>query len=113
MGAIKRHALGLGIILFAAGTILSLTPVTESGFGCGNTIWPNDDTLRRVEVATPEGEVVELPNPDDIEARDDCHQERRTHTLLALCLGGAGLLGVFWSVVGAPELRRRRESILE
>lgn len=110
MQAIKRHALGLGVILFVAGAFLAVAPVTASGFGCGSTVYSRDDTLRRVEVRTAEGDIVELPSAADLEARSDCHDKRRGQTTLALCLGVAGLIGVFWSVVGAPEGTRRRDS---
>src|SRR6266511_4156792 len=85
-----------------------VAPVTASGFGCGSTIWPKDDTVREVETITPEGEVVVLPKAEDVAARSDCHQKRRTQTTVALSVGVAGLIGVFWSVVAAPETRRRR-----
>jgi|SRR6266545_621082 len=110
MQHLKRHALGLGIILFIAGAFLTVAPVTASGFGCGSTIWPKDDTVREVETITPEGEVVVLPKAEDVAARSDCHQKRRTQTTVALSVGVAGLIGVFWSVVAAPETVRRRRS---
>ena len=107
MHAIKRHAMGLGIVLFLAGAFLTVNPVTKSGFGCGSTIWPNDDTVRRVEVVAPDGGVVPADKPEDVDARNDCHHKRTTQTTVALSLGVAGLIGVFWSVVSAPEGTRR------
>jgi hypothetical protein len=108
MHAIKRHALSLGIILFVAGAFLTLAPVSKSGFGCGSTIWPEDDTVRKVETVTPEGQVLLLPKAEDVAARSDCHHKRQTQTTVAVSLGIAGLIGVFWSVVGSPESLRRR-----
>jgi hypothetical protein len=110
MHAIKRYALPLGIILFLAGGFLTVAPVSASGFGCGSTIWPRNDTVRRVETVTPEGEVLLLPKPEDLDARDDCHHKRRTQTTVAVSLGVAGLIGVFWSVIAAPEGLRRRNN---
>ncbi len=110
MQHLKRHALGLGIILFLAGAFLTVAPVTASGFGCGSTIWPKDDTVREVETVTPEGEVLVLPKPEDVAARSDCHHKRQTQTTVALSLGVAGLIGVFWSVVASPDGVRRRSS---
>jgi hypothetical protein len=106
--AIKRHALSLGIVLFVAGAFLTFSPVSKAGFGCGSTIWPKDDSLRKVETLTPEGEVLLLPKPEDVAARDGCHEKRQTQTTVALSLGVAGLIGVFWSVVASPDGRRRR-----
>jgi hypothetical protein len=110
MRHLKRHALGLGIILFLAGAFLTVAPVSASGFGCGSTIWRNDDTVRRVETVTSDGDVLTLPKAADVEARNDCHHKRQTQTTVALSLAVAGLIGVFWSVVGAPEDLRRRDS---
>jgi hypothetical protein len=108
MRHLKRHALGLGIILFIAGAFLTVAPVTASGFGCGSTIWPKDDTVRTADVVTPDGDVVNQAVAEDVEARRDCHHKRQTQTTVALSLGVAGLIGVFWSVVAAPENLRRR-----
>jgi hypothetical protein len=108
MHAIKRHAMGLAIVLFLAGAFLTVNPVTKSGFGCGSTIWPNDDTVRRVEVVAPNGDVVVTDKSEDVEARRDCHHKRSTQTTVALSLGVAGLIGVFWTVVSAPEGTSRR-----
>lgn len=107
MNAIRRHALGLGVVLFAAGAFLALSPIERSGFGCGSVIWHNDDTLRRVEVDTPEGTTIEVPAPADLEGRSECHDRRTTQTTVALAIVVAGLLGVFWTVVGPPDAQRR------
>ena len=108
MHAIKRHALGLGVLLFLAGAFLTVAPVTKSGFGCGSTMWPKDDTVRQVEVVTPDGQAVLVDKPEDVDARQDCHHKRQTQTTVAVALGLAGLIGVFWSVVAAPETSGRR-----
>ncbi|MGQ0802433.1 MAG: hypothetical protein ACT4PI_00995 [Actinomycetota bacterium] len=108
MRHLKRHALGLGIILFLAGAFLTVAPVSASGFGCGSTIWPKDDTVRSADVLSPEGDVLNQPVAADVEARADCHHKRQTQTTVALSLGVSGLIGVFWSVVAAPENLRRR-----
>jgi hypothetical protein len=108
MRHVKRHALGLGIILFIAGAFLTVAPVSASGFGCGSTIWPEDDTVRTADVVAPDGEVFNQPLAADVDARDDCHHKRQTQTTVALSLGVAGLIGVFWSVVSPPETTRRR-----
>ncbi|HUF84566.1 MAG TPA: hypothetical protein VMQ81_08250 [Acidimicrobiia bacterium] len=108
MRHLKRHALGLGIILFIAGAFLTVAPVSASGFGCGSAIWPKDDTVRTADTVAPDGQVLNAPLPADLEARADCHHKRQTQTTVAVSLGVAGLIGVFWSVVAAPETTRRR-----
>ena len=110
MRHLTRHALALGVVLFIAGAFLTVAPVTASGFGCGSTIWPKDDSVRRVEVITPEGDTILVDQPEDVDARNDCHHKRQTQTTVALSLGVAGLIGVFWSVVSSPEGTRRRAS---
>jgi hypothetical protein len=114
MHSIKRHALSLGIVLFVAGAFLTVSPVSKAGFGCGSTIWPKDDSLREVETLTPDGDVLLLPKAEDVAARDGCHDKRQTQTTVALSLGVAGLIGVFWSVVGSPDGRppRSRSGLL-
>src|SRR5688572_31463842 len=102
MRHLTRHALALGIVLFLAGAFLTVAPVTASGFGCGSTIWPKDDSVRQVQVVTPEGDALLVDKPEDVDARNDCHHKRQTQTTVALSLGVAGLIGVFWSVVSAP-----------
>lgn len=110
MKAITRHALGLGIVLFLGGAFLTVSPVSASSFGCGSTIWPRNDTVRQVETVTPEGEVLVLPKAEDLEARSDCHSKRQTQTTVAISLAVAGLIGVFWSVIAAPDAISRRSS---
>jgi hypothetical protein len=108
MNAIKRHALGLGIVLFAAATFLAVAPVSSGGLDCGSPIWRSNPNLGTVDVVGADGSTTFLPDPARVAAKNECVDQRQLHATLSVSLAVAGLVGVFWSVVASPAAARRR-----
>ena len=108
MNAIKRHALGLGLMLFAAAAFLAVTPVSSGGLDCGSPIWRSNPDVGRVEVVATDGTTTFLPDPARVADKNECVDQRQLHATLSVSFAVAGLVGVFWSVVAGPEAARRR-----
>ena len=108
MRFIRRYALGIGIMLFAMGAIFALYPVRKSGIECGSPINQEKVLVDLVPIATENGTIVRLPDKSQVAAREDCQHQRERHALMAGSMAVSGLVGVFWSVIGAPEDQRSR-----
>jgi hypothetical protein len=106
MGALRRHAMAIGMVLFAAGAVLFLVPFSADGQACGSALYPKTIPVGEVETVTATGKTVRLPDPDDANVVHKCTTKVHSHRSLAVGFAVGGLVGVYASIVGAPEFDR-------